>query len=187
MTSSGCSAGWLACTNSAAKLRNASSTYARRPLSACSQRIFNPHFSLRLGLISHLELVCSGQRRHLQLYDNCAVADDQWYWQGRFSTMQSITQRTILAIFLQVTPPLWAIFGTRSNHFWHGCERLFRRLNHGHTVGTGQSAQGGPVTLQLCDDLIRTPAWMLVNKAWMCHTPVRQGSAMLHRASPASH
>jgi hypothetical protein len=106
MTSSGCSAGWLACTNSAAKLRNASSTYARRPLSACSQRIFNPHFGLRLGLISHLELVCSGQRRHLQLYDNCAVADDQWYWQGRFSTMQSITQRTILAIFLQVNPPV---------------------------------------------------------------------------------
>jgi len=64
MTSSGCSAGWLACRNSAAKLRHASSTYARRPLSACRQRFFNPHFSLRLGLISHLELVCGGQRRH---------------------------------------------------------------------------------------------------------------------------
>ena len=64
MTSSGCNAGWLACTNSAAKLRHASSTYARRPLSACGQRLFNPQFSLWLGLISHLDLVCGGQSRH---------------------------------------------------------------------------------------------------------------------------
>jgi hypothetical protein len=57
MTSSGCSAGWLTCTNSAAKLKHASSTYARRPLNACSQSIVNPPFRLWLGLISHLERV----------------------------------------------------------------------------------------------------------------------------------
>jgi hypothetical protein len=63
-TSSGCSPGWLTCTNSTAKLRHATSTEPRLRMSACAQGIRNSRLGRRLGLISDLKLVSCGQRQH---------------------------------------------------------------------------------------------------------------------------
>ena len=104
MTSCGCSAGWLTCTKSIAKHRHASSTYARRQVSACRQDMYSPRLGFRPGRIDILSSHAAVRGSTVQVYEDGAVPRHSWYGQGRLQTIQSTTRGLYLQFACKSTP-----------------------------------------------------------------------------------